>query len=234
MGRLQRLCQQWCEDIGCPYTEISPSGAGVRMLLTSKMPHKQFTGVNPNGGKDEIFSASVRWVTITGNHLTGQGIPDSTAKIAALSQEWASRGDVKVLSASAPAPKKSAALPPAFQHLPAYYQSSEVEIDQLGSGSYPPAPNMVIVEEACAAIRALSRTGGTETEWSLGILNTARFTKEKEVAAQTWSKAHPNYSAAETDRKFQQRNGGIPPTSCQTFAGFNAECAAACARLVPV
>jgi P4 family phage/plasmid primase-like protien len=222
--------KQWCDQLDNPYTETSPSGAGVRMLLKSKLPQKQFTGVNPNGGKDEVFSASVRWVTITGNHLTGQGIPDSTAKIAALGQEWAARGSAKALGPAVHAPQQSAPLPPTFQNFPAYYQSSEVAIDLLGRGSYPPAPGMVIVEEACAAIRALARTGGTETEWSLGILNTARFTKEKEIAAHAWSKAHPNYSEAETDRKFEQRKGGIPPTSCQAFAGFNAECAAACAR----
>ncbi len=219
---------QWCDELDSPYTEISPSGAGVRMLLKSKVLHRQFTGDNPNGGKDEIFCASNKWVTITGNQIAGDGLPDATVRLTALREEWSARGQTSATKTSRPLPAKTTELPPAFDSRPAYFNSPEVLFDLRDSDSYAPAPSMAVVEEVCEAIRKLASTGGTETEWSLGLLNTARFTKEQDVAAHAWSRAHPEYDAAETTRKFDQRNQGVPPTSCQTLEGFSAECAAAC------
>jgi hypothetical protein len=75
--RLLELKSLWC-DLGSPYTEASPSGAGLRMFVLSKDKVEQVSVPNPLGGKDEVFCGSPRWVTVTGNHLMGAGCPDAS------------------------------------------------------------------------------------------------------------------------------------------------------------
>lgn len=88
--------------------------------------------------------------------------------------------------------------------------------------SNPPAPNRKDVEIACPAIKALASTGGTtEEEWSLGIVNTAKFTADPEEAVQEWSAAYPDYDPNEVSQKLadkQLRSSG--PTSCQRIASL--------------
>jgi primase-polymerase (primpol)-like protein len=77
---------------GEPYVEESPSGSGLRMFVTSKVPIQQTSAPNSLGGKDEIFGQSAgRWVTVTGKVLGGSGIPDVTEAILAFQARIAQR-----------------------------------------------------------------------------------------------------------------------------------------------
>ena len=64
-----------------PYMEVSPSGAGLRAFVKSKDSVAQIEAPNPLGGKDELFCASGRWITVTGYMLNEGGVPDATAEI---------------------------------------------------------------------------------------------------------------------------------------------------------
>ncbi|MBD8052038.1 DNA primase family protein [Limnohabitans radicicola] len=129
-------------------------------------------------------------------------------------------------------PKKAPAVRKAVQAalpfpVPTYLQSATSNIQLF---SNPPAPSSQDVEIACAAIRSLAATGGvTEEAWSLGIVNTAKFTKDPQDAAQVWSSAYPAYNPTEVSRKLSQKeasNSG--PTSCGQMAALNEACESAC------
>lgn len=74
--------------LGCPYVEASPSGKGLRMFVASAYKVAQISCPNPLGGKDELFCASGKWVTITGNTLGGTGIPEATGEIQSIAAKW--------------------------------------------------------------------------------------------------------------------------------------------------
>ena len=75
--------------LGCPYAEVSPSGAGVRMLLRARTALPQTRRRrSPNGHFDELFCGNVKWVTVTGRHWRGGGLPESTAALSSLLAEW--------------------------------------------------------------------------------------------------------------------------------------------------
>jgi hypothetical protein len=52
------------------YTEISPSGTGVHILIRGTVPPGGNSKGLPNGGKVEMYSQA-RYFTMTGNHLGG-------------------------------------------------------------------------------------------------------------------------------------------------------------------
>jgi hypothetical protein len=83
------------ESLGSPYFEASPSGKGIRMFVLSAQPVPQISVHNPLGGKDELFCASSKWVTITGNTLGGTDVPEATEAITGLARQWASRAPAK-------------------------------------------------------------------------------------------------------------------------------------------
>ena len=111
--------------------------------------------------------------------------------------------------------------------LPTYLQNATSKIQLF---SNPPSPTRQEVETACAAVKALAQTGGkTEEEWSLGIINTAKFTLDPEEAAQTWSSAYPGYDPAEVSEKLsvkEEANSG--PTSCERISDLGDDCQSAC------
>jgi hypothetical protein len=111
--------------------------------------------------------------------------------------------------------------------IPTYLQGATSSVQIF---SNPPAPSRLDVETACPAIRALASNGGvTEEEWSLGIVNTARFTQDPQDAAQVWSSAHPAYNAAEVDDKLTDKaSSNAGPTTCGRMAELNEACEAAC------
>lgn len=115
--------------------------------------------------------------------------------------------------------------------LPTYLQNATSKIQLF---SNPPSPTRQEVETACAAIRTLAKTGGeTEEEWSLGIINTAKFTQDPEGAAQTWSSAYPGYDPAEVQTKLSAKaTSNSSPTSCSRIAQLNDDCAASCSACV--
>ncbi len=71
-----------------PYAEESPSKKGLRMFLRSSRPIAQISKSNKHGGKDELFCASPKWVTVTGMRVGGGGIPDETDHLNQLAQSW--------------------------------------------------------------------------------------------------------------------------------------------------
>jgi putative DNA primase/helicase len=115
--------------------------------------------------------------------------------------------------------------------LPTYLQNATSKIQLF---SNPPSPTRQEVEEACAAIKGLAQTGGkTEEEWSLGIINTAKFTRDPEDAAQTWSSTYPGYDPAEVSEKLavkEESNSG--PTSCERISDLGDDCQSACSACV--
>lgn len=79
--------------LGCPYAEVSPSGQGIRMLLVSSIALPQ-TRRRPSawGTFDEIYCANVKWVTVTGQHWGGEGLPEATVPLEALTRAWRAGG----------------------------------------------------------------------------------------------------------------------------------------------
>jgi putative DNA primase/helicase len=96
--------------------------------------------------------------------------------------------------------------------------------------SNPPSPSRQDVEAACPAIRLLAATGGeTEEAWSLGIVNTAKFTQDPDDAAQVWSSAYPNYDSDEVSEKLAEKQGAnTGPTTCERIAALDPDCSNAC------
>ena len=94
----------------------------------------------------------------------------------------------------------------------------------------PPSPSRQDVEAACPAIRLLAAAGGeTEESWSLGIVNTAKFTLNPEDAAQIWSSAYPDYDSDEVSEKLAEKQGAnTGPTTCERIAALNPDCSNAC------
>ena len=129
-------------------------------------------------------------------------------------------------------PKKAPAVHKAVQAalqfpVPTYLQNATSNIQLF---SNPPAPSHQDVETACAAIRALMTTGGkSEEEWSLGIVNTAKFTQDPHVAAQEWSSAYPAYDPAEVSGKLSQKvSSDTGPTTCGRMAELSLACESSC------
>lgn len=79
------------ERLGRPYAEISPSGRGIRMFVRTRIALPQTSSPNPLGGKDELFCSSTKFVTVTGNHLWGEGVPDATDALLEIAREWNDR-----------------------------------------------------------------------------------------------------------------------------------------------
>lgn len=79
------------DRLGNPYAEESPSHSGVRSFVQSSKLVEQISSPNSLGGKDEIFCASGKWVTVTGWKLGGSGVPDATDEINGLANDWQSR-----------------------------------------------------------------------------------------------------------------------------------------------
>jgi RecA-family ATPase len=89
-ARVQEIMRHY-ENLGSPYVEVSPSGKGIRMFVLSAQPLPQISAPNPLGGKDELFCASSKWVTITGDTPGGAAVPEATEAITALAEQWESR-----------------------------------------------------------------------------------------------------------------------------------------------
>jgi putative DNA primase/helicase len=76
------------EKFNSPYIERSPSGKGLRIFLRSSVLIPQISIFNPLGGKDELFCASGKWATVTGDYEGGEGIPDATEELLMMVSEW--------------------------------------------------------------------------------------------------------------------------------------------------
>lgn len=146
--------------------------------------------------------------------------------------EMIQSANVLLCSALGKMPKKAPAAQKAVQAtlpfpVPTYLQNAIGDIQLFTN---PPAPSPQDVVTACAAIRALAATGGTsEEEWSLGIVNTARFTVDPLQAAQVWSSAYPAYDPTEVSEKLlQKESSDSGPTTCGRMAELNLACEAAC------
>jgi hypothetical protein len=85
--RFEEMLQTY-DQLGRPYTEVSPSKKGLRMFVRSKVLLPQVTRINPLGGKDELFCKSRKWVTTTGDHVGGSEIPDCTLQLIKICEEW--------------------------------------------------------------------------------------------------------------------------------------------------
>ena len=111
--------------------------------------------------------------------------------------------------------------------VPTYLQGATSNIQLF---SNPPSPSRQEVEAACPAIQLLSATGGeTEEAWSLGIVNTAKFTLDPEDAAQVWSSAYPNYDLDEVSEKLaEKQSANTGPTTCERIAALDPDCKNAC------
>lgn len=111
--------------------------------------------------------------------------------------------------------------------VPTYLQGATSNIQLF---SNPPAPSRQEVEAACPAIRLLAASGGeTEEIWSLGIVNTAKFTHDPEDAAQAWSCAYPEYDSSEVSEKLaEKQSANTGPTTCERIAALDQDCINAC------
>ena len=111
--------------------------------------------------------------------------------------------------------------------VPVYLQGATSNIQIFAN---PPSPNRQDVEAACPAIRLLAASGGeSEEAWSLGIINTAKFTQNPEDAAQLWSSAYPGYDSDEVSEKLTEKQGiNTGPTTCERIAELDPDCINAC------
>ena len=86
--RMNEIEQDWME-LGMPYTEVSPSGRGLRAFVLSTTPVEDASRSRPAGGKDELFcSSKARWMTVTGNEYQAGGLPEATEAALAISARW--------------------------------------------------------------------------------------------------------------------------------------------------
>jgi Protein of unknown function (DUF3987) len=86
--RMDEIHQDWI-SLGKPYTEISPSGKGLRAFVLSTTPVKEASCARPSGGKDELFcSSKARWMTVTGELFWEGGLPEATQAVLVLSAKW--------------------------------------------------------------------------------------------------------------------------------------------------
>lgn len=80
-GKIDPFVSAILTILGNPYTEYTPSGAGVRAFVYGKLPAggRRFTRKNPKFGA-EIYSSSEpgRYLTLTGNRISGSNIPSLT------------------------------------------------------------------------------------------------------------------------------------------------------------
>jgi len=88
------------ERLGEPYVETSPSGKGLRMFVSSAIGLKQISCSNPQGGKDELFCTSAKWVTVTGERQGGTGVPEATEEIKAIAEKWTAISKSKTLASN--------------------------------------------------------------------------------------------------------------------------------------
>jgi hypothetical protein len=111
--------------------------------------------------------------------------------------------------------------------VPTYLQGATSNIQIFAN---PPSPSRQDVEAACPAIRLLATTGGNlEESWSLGIINTAKFTLDPEEAAQVWSSSYPKYDSDEVSKKLAEKQGiNTGPTTCERIATLDPDCSNAC------
>ncbi len=111
--------------------------------------------------------------------------------------------------------------------VPIYLQGATSNIQIFAN---PPSPSRQDVEAACPAIRLMATTGGdSEESWSLGIVNTAKFTNDPEDAAQVWSSAYPTYDSDEVSEKLAEKKGiNTGPTTCERIAALDPDCSNAC------
>jgi putative DNA primase/helicase len=135
-------------------------------------------------------------------------------------------------SSTATVTSKRKVLPVAVQSplafpVPTYLQGATSNIQLF---SNPPSPSRQDVEAACPAMRLLAATGGeTEEAWSLGIVNTAKFTQNPEEAAQVWSSAYPDYDSDEVSEKLaDKQSANTGPTTCERIAALYPDCSNAC------
>ena len=99
-------------------------------------------------------------------------------------------------------PKKATQSAPKQFLMPA----SAPYVPDLNLFSNPPAPCREDVEAACPAICALAKTGGQkEAEWSLVLINVAKFTADPEDSAQSWSSNYPGYDPVEVSDKLDKK-----------------------------
>ena len=96
--------------------------------------------------------------------------------------------------------------------------------------SRPPAPSREDVEASCPAVCALAQTGGEkEAEWSLVLINVAKFTADPEDSAKSWSSNYPGYDPVEVTSKLEAKmRASSGPTSCARIAELDSSAATAC------
>src|SRR5689334_5692929 len=72
--------------LGNPYSELSPSGLGIRAFVKGTLPAggRKFTRSTPHKFGVEIYSGqeSGRYLTVTGNKYAGEGIPECDLTVA--------------------------------------------------------------------------------------------------------------------------------------------------------
>lgn len=110
---------------------------------------------------------------------------------------------------------------------PTYLQGATSKIQIFAN---PPSPSRQDVEAACPAIRLMAATGGKSEEvWSLGIINTAKFTQNPEDAAQVWSCVYAAYDSDEVSEKLEEKQiANTGPTTCERIAALDPDCSNAC------
>jgi predicted P-loop ATPase len=175
--------QQTYEDLNRPYAEESPSRKGLRMFLRTSQPIAQVSKVNPLGGKDEFFCASSKWVTVTGVHVGGSGIPDETDQLNQLAQSWGARNIPSKKTAQTPSGSQT----PNTQHPYARLTDSSL-VTVLSKIDCFDEPTWHGVSNSLA--RAYGETGRDYFE---------RFSK-----GDFWVKLYSNFDAAEVNEKYDR------------------------------
>ena len=84
-AQIERWAQRWIEALDS-YTEISPSGNGVKIFVRGTLPEQLLVVLGPHVGI-EVYSTK-RYFTVTGNHLPGTPLEIRDAQYA-LDLMWA-------------------------------------------------------------------------------------------------------------------------------------------------
>jgi hypothetical protein len=195
------------------YTEVSPSGTGVHVIVRGKLPAGQGNQIAIHGGKVEMFSRA-RYFTFTGTHVTGTSttINDCQAELLQLHQKFFAKKPVVEHRVSLPA------LFPSDEDLIAKARQAQngSKFDRLWAGHWDgdyPSQSEADLALCCQLAfwtrrdtaridRLFRRSGLMRKKWLRKDYREDTMAKAIEITSDTWNpgrSAQPNQNGADRE-----------------------------------
>lgn len=203
-----------CRSLSIPAPMVVSSGRGFHCYwpFTSDIPAKQA------GVLTRTFGAAMKAVQF--KHDTTR-TADLASILRPVGTHWRKEGVVQVelLRDAAPISPKQfmAAL---LKHTPPLIKAavSEPVVDEWSTGpkEYPPSSALQIIKFCPTMAHVAEQKGNVAEPLWRAMLGVVKHTVEGDALAHEWSKGHPDYTADQTQEKYDAWSAG--PTACTTFA----------------